>query len=138
MFTGVWGIPIILTGKKNRGRRCLVQVIICTRFPLGTRSTGKFVAEQIEMTNQPRCTLHVSGLDCPGEVQTLRAALEGASGVDSLGFDLINGLMTVDYDAEQTGPEKLLRLVNDRAGMEASLVGQSQGEPPRSPLVDAE
>jgi Zn2+/Cd2+-exporting ATPase len=84
------------------------------------------------MTNQPRCTLSVRGLDCPSEAQALRAALQDAPGVTSLGFDLINGLMTVDYDAEQTNPEKLLRLVKERAGMEASLVGQPQADPARS------
>ena len=60
----------------------------------------------MEMTNQPRCTLHVRGLDCPSEAQALRAALQDAPGVTSLGFDLINGLMTVDYDAEQTDPQE--------------------------------
>ena len=86
----------------------------------------------MEMTNQPRCTLHVRGLDCPSEAQVLRAALQDAPGVTSLGFDLINGLMTVDYDAEQINPQKLLRLVGERAGMEAGLVGQPQAEAPRS------
>jgi Zn2+/Cd2+-exporting ATPase len=84
------------------------------------------------MTNQPRCTLSVRGLDCQSEAQTLRAALQDDPGVTSLGFDLISGLMTVDYDADQTNPQKLLRLVSERAGMEASLVGQPQAEAPQS------
>jgi Cd2+/Zn2+-exporting ATPase len=40
--------------------------------------------------------------------------------------------MTVDYDAEQTDPQDVLRLVSERAGMEAGLVGQPQAEAPRS------
>ena len=49
------------------------------------------------MMSQSRCTLSVRGLDCPNEVEALRAALEGSPGIARLGFDLINGLMTVDY-----------------------------------------
>ena len=50
------------------------------------------------MMSQSRCTLSVRGLDCPNEVETLRAALAGSPGIASTsGFDLINGLMTVDY-----------------------------------------
>ena len=50
------------------------------------------------MMGQSRCTLSVRGLDCPTEVEALRAALEGSPGVARLGFDLIHGLMTVDYE----------------------------------------
>ena len=51
-----------------------------------------------------RCTLRVQGLDCPNEVGPLRAALEGGPGVDTLGFDLIHGMLTIDYDPELTEP----------------------------------
>ena len=70
--------------------------------------------------SQSRCTLSVRGLDCPNEVETLRAALEGSPGVTRLGFDLIHGLMTVDYETSVIDPEGLLRRVRERAGMQAA------------------
>src|SRR3954453_13641034 len=75
------------------------------------------------MMSQSRCTLSVRGLDCPNEVGTLRAALEGSPGIHRLGFDLINGLMTVDYAEGAADPVTLVRLIRERAGMEAALVG---------------
>jgi Cd2+/Zn2+-exporting ATPase len=67
--------------------------------------------------------MNVRGLDCPREVDLLRAALEGAPGVQRLGFDLIHGVMTVDHDADAIEPDTLLRLVRERAGLQAELVG---------------
>ena len=75
------------------------------------------------MMSQSRCTLSVRGLDCPNEVETLRAALEGSPGVTRLGFDLIHGLMTVDYETSVIDHEGLLRRVRERAGMQADLAG---------------
>ena len=45
--------------------------------------------------------------------------------MDRLGFDLISGLMTVDYQAHATDPEAIRRLIVERTGMQASLVGQT-------------
>ena len=59
--------------------------------------------------SQSRCTLSVRGLDCPNEVEILRAALEGSPGVTRLGFDLIHGLMTVDYESSMIDHEGLIR-----------------------------
>jgi len=70
-----------------------------------------------------RCVLQVKGLDCPVEVAALRAALDGAPGVSSLGFDLIHGVMTVDYDSDAVEPPALIRRVATRAGMKAELAG---------------
>jgi Cd2+/Zn2+-exporting ATPase len=70
-----------------------------------------------------RCTLKVQGLDCPNEVGPLRAALEGGPGVDTLGFDLIHGMLTIDYDPEVTEPAALVRRIATRAGMKADLAG---------------
>ena len=56
--------------------------------------------------NQARCTLDVEGLDCPKEVDSLSAALRGQPGVNGLGFDLIHGTMTVDYDEAESSPER--------------------------------
>ncbi len=73
-----------------------------------------------------RCTIQVQGLDCPVEVAALRAAFEQAPGVGTLGFDLIHGIMTVDYDADHTEPAALVRRVVTRAGMKADLVGSPE------------
>ncbi len=73
-----------------------------------------------------RCTLKVRGLDCPVEVIALRSAMEGAPGVGTLGFDLIHGMMTVDYDPDATGPAALARRVATRAGMHAEPAGSPE------------
>src|SRR4051812_50187472 len=70
-----------------------------------------------------RCTLQVQGLDCPNEVGPRRAALEGGPGVGTLGFDLIHGMLTIDYDPEATEPAALIRRIATRAGMKADLAG---------------
>ena len=74
--------------------------------------------------------MKVKGLDCPVEVAALRAALDPAPGVVSLGFDLINGLMTVDYDPDATDPAALARRVASRAGMKAELAGSPEVSAP--------
>jgi Cd2+/Zn2+-exporting ATPase len=68
--------------------------------------------------------MSVRGLDCPTEVELLRAALEEAPGVKRLGFDLIHGMMTVEYSEDAVEPEMLVRLVRERAGLQAELVGR--------------
>jgi len=73
-----------------------------------------------------RCTLKVRGLDCPVEVNALRAAMEKAPGVGTLGFDLIHGMMTVDYDPDLAEPSALVRRVKARAGMQAELAGSAE------------
>src|SRR4051794_38055097 len=76
--------------------------------------------------SRARCTLKVVGLDCAVEMEALRSALEGLPGVLALGFDLIHGSMTVDYQTEATGPADLIGRVA-RAGMSASLLEESGG-----------
>src|SRR4051794_40516175 len=73
-----------------------------------------------------RCTLKIQGLDCPNEVGPLRAALEGGPGVGTLGFDLIHGILTIDYDPEVTEPAALVRRISTRAGMKADLAGDPE------------
>jgi Cd2+/Zn2+-exporting ATPase len=77
------------------------------------------------MTTSSRCTLHVRGLDCEHEVELLRAALKGEPGVESLGFDLINGLMTVDYHEGRADPRRLIERIKANSGLEAALVGEA-------------
>lgn len=80
--------------------------------------------------SRARCVLAVAGLDCPNEVGALRAALEGRPGVLGLGFDLIHGSLTVDYDATATSPDDLIRRIGDAARMRASLVGRPEATVP--------
>jgi Zn2+/Cd2+-exporting ATPase len=75
------------------------------------------------MTSGSRCTFRVRGLDCAHEVELLRAALKDAPGVESLGFDLINGIMTVDYQNGQVDPCRLAETITKRSGLETTLVG---------------
>jgi Cd2+/Zn2+-exporting ATPase len=81
------------------------------------------------MMSQSRCTLSVRGLDCPTEMEILRSALEGVPGISRLGFDLINGMMTVDFAPESIDSGEVLRLVKEKAGMEATLVGPREPAP---------
>ncbi len=73
--------------------------------------------------SQVRCVLQVKGLDCPTEMGALQGALLGSPGVIGLGFDLIHGTMTVDYDDASVGIPELIQRVATRAGMQASLLG---------------
>jgi Cd2+/Zn2+-exporting ATPase len=73
-----------------------------------------------------RCTLEVRGLDCPTEVAALRSALDGVPGVGDLGFDLIHGLMTIDYDPDATEPAALVRRIAARSGLRARLAGEPE------------
>ncbi len=81
-----------------------------------------------EPISPARCTLKVQGLDCAVEVNALNAALTGTPGVLALGFDLIHGTMTVDYDPTVLDPAALVNRVTERTGMRASLVGRSGDE----------
>ncbi|AMV40572.1 heavy metal translocating P-type ATPase [Planctomyces sp. SH-PL62] len=82
--------------------------------------------------SRSRCTFQVRGLDCEHEVGQLRAVLKGAPGVENLGFDLINGLMTVEYDASRVDPRRLAAQVTDRSGLATTLVGEPEAEAPPS------
>ena len=73
--------------------------------------------------SRARCTLKVRGLDCNVERDILHSVLNDQTGVLGLGFDLILGTMTVDYEAALTGPDALIRRVSDQAGMAASVMG---------------
>ncbi len=70
---------------------------------------------------QERCTLRVHGLDCPGEVPPIRAALEGRPGVIDLLFDPVAGTVAVDYESDRTTPSTLAGLVSEKSGMKAEV-----------------
>ena len=74
--------------------------------------------------SEARCTLQVRGLDCPKEVDALTAALNGQAGVVRLGFDLIHGTMTVDYDDNLVDPQTIVGRITERTGLQATLEGE--------------
>ncbi|MFW6189745.1 MAG: heavy metal translocating P-type ATPase [Planctomycetota bacterium] len=60
----------------------------------------------------------VEELDCADEVNVLREALEERPGVERLDFDILNARMTVTYDEERIGSDRIISLVAE-AGMTA-------------------
>lgn len=70
-------------------------------------------------------TLKVHGMDCAEEIDTLRSALRPAPGVRDLSFNLLDATMTVEYDAEATGPDRVIEAVG-RTGMRAETLGDAQ------------
>jgi Cd2+/Zn2+-exporting ATPase len=78
--------------------------------------------------SEGRCTLRVCGLDCPSEVDLLRSALQGQPGLTALEFDVIHGTMTVVYKEGATDPTRILQLIGERAGMQASVLDRSNAE----------
>ena len=74
--------------------------------------------------SEARCTLQVRGLDCPKEVDSLTAALNDQAGVARLGFDLIHGTMTIDYDDDLVNPEAFIRRIAEKTGLQSTLEGE--------------
>jgi Zn2+/Cd2+-exporting ATPase len=70
-----------------------------------------------------RCTLQVRGLDCPKEVDALHAALRDVPGIKGLAFDLVHATMTVDYLEELVDSARLIGLIGERAGLQATRQG---------------
>ena len=104
----------------------------------GRRGDGGGAAQVIDRgdaMSQARCTFKVKGLDCPVEVDALNAALSGRPGVSALGFDLLHGTMTVDYDPAATGPDALIGRVAERAGMQRLAAGPARGRGPGAALA---
>ncbi len=80
--------------------------------------------------SQTRCTFKVCGLDCPSEVETLRSALQGQPGITGLEFDVVDGAMTVDYTEGAVDPQRIVRLIGERAGMHAMVGNQPDPKTP--------
>src|SRR6516164_10375156 len=76
--------------------------------------------------SRDRCTFEIQELDCPTEVDALTAALENAQGIFQLGFDLIHGTMTVDFESDVTNPEAIIARISDRCGMRAAQLGSAK------------
>jgi Cd2+/Zn2+-exporting ATPase len=70
--------------------------------------------------------LKVQGLDCPVEAEALRGALSDAPGVLGLDFDLIHGTMTVRFDPDAMDPVHLVERIASRAGMKATVLGETE------------
>jgi Cd2+/Zn2+-exporting ATPase len=87
---------------------------------------GAPVLWEINAMSRARCSLQVEGLDCAVELDALTAALKGSPGILGLGFDLLHGTMTVDYDPVAIDPAALMARVAERARMRASLVGRPE------------
>ncbi len=81
---------------------------------------------------QTRSMIQVRGLDCPNEVGALRAAIGDQPGIVGLGFDLINGVMSVDHDADSIDPTTIARLVVERTGMAAVVLDETRTDDART------
>ncbi len=55
------------------------------------------------MANQKEI-YRIQGMDCAEEVSQLRRALGGVTGIYDLGFDVMNGKMTVEFDRDRMAP----------------------------------
>ena len=69
-------------------------------------------------------TYRIQGMDCAEEVSQLRRALGGVTGVYDLGFDVVNGKMTVEFDHEKMAPEAIHAAV---AGLGMKAVAWDSG-----------
>ena len=69
-------------------------------------------------------TYRISGMDCADEVNALKATVGRLPGIGSLGFNLIEGTMTLQLDAEQVD-EAAIRDAVGRAGLEAEVVDET-------------
>lgn len=58
-------------------------------------------------------------MDCAEEVQVLKAELTPIPGVGDLAFDLLHAKLIIEYDPDQTGPDRLRSAIH-RTGMKAA------------------
>ena len=84
-----------------------------------------------------RCVLAVKGLDCATEAESLRAALQDLGGISALGFDLIYGTMSVEFDPELVDPQELVRLIAERTGLQATVQSNPASAPAPPALATA-
>ena len=66
----------------------------------------------------------IRGMDCVEEVNALKATVGKLPGIDSLDFNLIDGVMTV-HQAEAQGDEESIRIAVRQAGLEAQAVDEN-------------
>ncbi len=100
----------------------VVEIVDCAPTVVVTRVVELTSIQDVRMS-EARCTLQVRGLDCPKEVDSITAAIKDQAGVMRLGFDLIHGTMTIDFDDSFIDPQTIIRLIRERAGLQSSLQG---------------
>ncbi len=69
--------------------------------------------------------LQIAGMDCPDEIEDLRRALAGKTGVLDLSFNLIRSTMTVDFDPSAVGPEAIISIIRT-TGMNATTASDRE------------
>jgi Cd2+/Zn2+-exporting ATPase len=69
-----------------------------------------------------RVTFQVEELDCPTEAVPIRAALEGAGGVQALDVDYTAGQVRIDYDPARATPESLAERLRAQTGFSVRVV----------------
>jgi len=69
-------------------------------------------------------TYRISGMDCAEEVNALKGTVGKLPGIGDLDFNLIDGTMTVQFDAGQVNEVSILDAVR-RAGLEAEAVNET-------------
>lgn len=69
-------------------------------------------------------TYRIKGVDCAEEVSALKGTVGKLPGVTSLDFNLIDGTMTVQFDAGQVEDETIIHAVR-RAGLEGVAVDEA-------------
>ncbi|MEO8376586.1 MAG: heavy metal translocating P-type ATPase [Candidatus Sumerlaeota bacterium] len=67
-----------------------------------------------------KITYHITGMDCAEEVAALRAALKPNAAIENLTFDVLNGLMTVQFDDSITTTQEIAAGVA-KTGMRADV-----------------
>lgn len=67
----------------------------------------------------------VRGMDCAEEVNALKGTVGKLTGVVNLNFNLLDGIMTVEYDPGLLSDEAIMRSIRD-AGLDAEVLGTSQ------------
>lgn len=80
---------------------------------------------------QQKTDFRVKGLDCAEEVAILRREVGGLPGVINMEFDVVNARMSVKYDAEAIGPERMVAAI-DATGMKATPWEQRLEDAPES------
>ena len=69
-------------------------------------------------------TYRIGGMDCAEEVKALKGTIGKLPGIGDLDFNLMDGTMTVQFDAGQVNEESILDAVR-RAGLEGEAVDET-------------
>ena len=78
----------------------------------------------VEQQHMIQRTYKIRGMDCAEEVNALKGTVGKLPGIGDLDFNLIDGTMTVQFDAGQVNEESILDAVR-RAGLEAEAIDET-------------